>query len=149
VNSVTAKQLHFIRCALDTCQPVAKRKCMLGFCYRPAMPSLVRSWLLLLAVFLCCCSISRAQHMNSADAPCRSVAVTIAMENCFDKAYKAADGGLNQLYSQISKVLQPDDLPTVKSSATPLDTISRRDLYGREQPLQRWHCFNSGLFSLP
>jgi uncharacterized protein YecT (DUF1311 family) len=48
--------------------------------------------------------------MNSAGAPCRDVAITIAMENCFDKAYKTADSGLNQMYSQISKVLQPDDL---------------------------------------
>jgi uncharacterized protein YecT (DUF1311 family) len=36
------------------------------------------------------------------------------MENCFDKAYKAADGGLNQLYGQISQVLQPDDLQRLK-----------------------------------
>jgi uncharacterized protein YecT (DUF1311 family) len=78
------------------------------------MIALVRSWLLLLAAFLCYDSIARAQHMNSADAPCRNVAVTIAMENCFDKAYKAADSRLNQMYSQISKVLQPDDLQRLK-----------------------------------
>ena len=78
------------------------------------MITLVRTWLLLLAVFLCCGSIARAQHMNSASAPCRNVAVTVAMENCFDKAYKAADSGLNQTYSQISKVLQPDDLQRLK-----------------------------------
>jgi len=63
------------------------------------------SWLLLLTAFLCYDSMARAQHMNSAGAPCRNVAITIAMENCFDKAYKAADSGLNQIYSQISKVL--------------------------------------------
>ena len=74
----------------------------------------VRSWLLLLAAFLCYDSIASAQHMNSAGAPCRNVAVTIAMENCFDKAYKAADSGLNQTYSQISKVLQTDDLERLK-----------------------------------
>ena len=73
------------------------------------MISLVRSWLLLVSVFLCYGSIARAQHMNSADAPCRNIAVTLAMENCFDKAYRAADSALNQKYSQISKVLQPDD----------------------------------------
>ena len=75
---------------------------------------LVRSWLLLLAAFICYDSAAKAQHMNSADAPCRNVAVTIAMENCFDRAYKAADSGLNQTYSQISKVLQPDDLQRLK-----------------------------------
>jgi uncharacterized protein YecT (DUF1311 family) len=78
------------------------------------MITLVRSWLLLLAAFICYDSIARAQHMNSAGAPCRNVAVTLAMENCFDKAYKAADRGLNQTYSQISKVLQPDELEQLK-----------------------------------
>jgi uncharacterized protein YecT (DUF1311 family) len=78
------------------------------------MITLVRSWLLLLAAFICYDSVARAQHMNSAGAPCRNVAMTIAMENCFDKAYKAADSGLNQMYSQISKVLQSDDLQRLK-----------------------------------
>ena len=85
-----------------------------GFCYRAAMITLVRSWLLLFAAFLCFDSIARAQHMNSASAPCRNVAITVAMENCFDRAYKAADRGLNQMYSQISKVLQADDLQRLK-----------------------------------
>ena len=80
------------------------------------MVTLVRSWLLLLAVFLCFDSFARAQHMNAATAPCRNVAVTLAMENCFDKAYKAADSGLNQTYSQISKVLQPNDLEQLKAA---------------------------------
>ncbi|WP_406704242.1 lysozyme inhibitor LprI family protein [Tunturibacter empetritectus] len=74
----------------------------------------VRCWLLLLATFICSGTIARAQHMNSASAPCRNVVVTVAMENCFDKAYKAADVGLNQRYSQISKVLQADDLQRLK-----------------------------------
>ncbi len=78
------------------------------------MITLVRFRLLLLAVFICSGSIVRAQHMNSADAPCRNVAVTLAMENCFDKAYKTADSGMNQMYSQISKVLQPDDMQRLK-----------------------------------
>jgi len=78
------------------------------------MITLVRSWLLLLAAFIGYDSIARAQHMNSVGAPCRNVAVTLAMENCFDKAYKAADSGLNQTYSQISKVLQPDELEQLK-----------------------------------
>jgi uncharacterized protein YecT (DUF1311 family) len=85
-----------------------------GFCYRAAMITHVRSWLLLLTAFICCDSVARAQHMNSAGAPCRNVSVTLAMENCFDKAYKAADGELNQMYNQISKVLQPDDLERLK-----------------------------------
>jgi uncharacterized protein YecT (DUF1311 family) len=78
------------------------------------MVTLVRSWLLLLAVFVGYDCIARAQHMNSAGAPCRNVAVTLAMENCFDKAYKAADSALNQMYGQISKVVQPDELQQLK-----------------------------------
>jgi uncharacterized protein YecT (DUF1311 family) len=86
----------------------------LGFCYRATMITIVRSWLLLLASFLCFDTIARAQHMTSESAPCRNAAITVAMENCFDKAYRAADSGLNQMYSQISKVLQPDDLERLK-----------------------------------
>ena len=52
--------------------------------------------------------------MNSASAPCRNVVVTLALENCFDKGYKAADRGLNERYSQISKVLGADDLQRLK-----------------------------------
>jgi uncharacterized protein YecT (DUF1311 family) len=78
------------------------------------MITFVRPWLLLLAAFICYDSIARAQHMNSADAPCRNVAITVAIANCFDKAYRAADRGLNQTYSRISKVLQPDDLERLK-----------------------------------
>jgi uncharacterized protein YecT (DUF1311 family) len=78
------------------------------------MITLVRSWLLLLAVFIGYDSIARAQHMNSAGAPCRNVAVTLAMENCFDRGYKAADKALNQKYGEISKVLQPDELQQLK-----------------------------------
>ncbi len=78
------------------------------------MLTLVRFWLLLLAVLIGCGSVARAQHMNAADAPCRNVAVTVAIENCFDKAYKAADSTLNQKYGQISNVLQADDLRRLK-----------------------------------
>jgi uncharacterized protein YecT (DUF1311 family) len=76
----------------------------------------VRSCLFLLAAFLSYDSISRAQHMNSPGAPCRNVAVTLAIENCFDKQYRAADSELNQRYSQITKVLQPDDVERLKAS---------------------------------
>jgi uncharacterized protein YecT (DUF1311 family) len=80
------------------------------------MMTLTRSWLVLLAMFIGYDSNAKAQHMNSADAPCRNVSVTVAMENCFDQAYKAADSKLNQKYSQISKVLQPDDLQRLKAA---------------------------------
>ena len=82
----------------------------LGFCYRAGMITLARSWLLLLAALICYNSLAKAQHMNSPQAPCQNIAVTVAIENCFDKAYRAADSTLNQKYNQITKVLQPDDL---------------------------------------
>lgn len=54
--------------------------------------------------------------MNSETAPCRNVVVTLEMENCFDKAYRANDSELNQTYRQISKVLQADDLERLKAA---------------------------------
>jgi uncharacterized protein YecT (DUF1311 family) len=38
------------------------------------------------------------------------------MENCFDKAYRAADSELNQRYGQIATVLQPDELEQLKAA---------------------------------
>ena len=78
------------------------------------MITLARSWLLLLAALICYNSLAKAQHMNSAGAPCQNIAVTVAIENCFDKAYRAADSALNQKYNQITKVLQPDDLERLR-----------------------------------
>jgi uncharacterized protein YecT (DUF1311 family) len=80
------------------------------------MISLARSWLLVLALFICWKSNAEAQHMNSPHAPCRNVSITVAMENCFDQAYKSADSILNQQYSRISKILQPDDLERLKAA---------------------------------
>ena len=80
------------------------------------MITLARAGLLLLAIFVCYDSDAKAQHMNFAGAPCRNVSITVAMENCFDQAYKTADSTLNQKYSQISKVLQPDDLQRLKAA---------------------------------
>ena len=78
------------------------------------MIPLVRSWLLLLTALVGCGSVARAQHMNSAGAPCKNVVVTQAMGECFNRAYRAADRGMNQMYSQIAKVLQPDELEQLK-----------------------------------
>jgi uncharacterized protein YecT (DUF1311 family) len=80
-----------------------------GFCYCAAMASPIRSGLLLLATYVCSHSIGEAQHMNAADAPCQKTSgVTIALDNCFASAYRAADAQLNQLYKQIRQVLTPD-----------------------------------------
>ena len=80
-----------------------------GFCYRAAMTSPIRSGLLLVAICICSCSIAEAQHMNAASAPCQKTSgVTIALDNCFARAHRAADDQLNQLYKQIRQVLTLD-----------------------------------------
>ncbi len=107
------------------------------------MITLTRSWLLLLTIFICYGSNAKAQHMNSADAPCRNVSITVAMENCFDQAYKAADSKLNQKYSQISKVLQPDDLQQLR--AAQLLWIQFRDATCAAES----HLYNGGTASAP
>jgi uncharacterized protein YecT (DUF1311 family) len=74
------------------------------------MISPLRSGLLLVAISICSCAIAKAQHMNAADAPCQKTSgVTIALDNCFARAYRAADGQMNQLYKQIRQVLTPDE----------------------------------------
>src|SRR5580704_3025154 len=73
------------------------------------MISPIRSGLFLVAICICFCSIAEAQHMNAAGAPCQKTGgVTIALDNCFARAYRAADDQLNQLYKQIRQVLTPD-----------------------------------------
>ncbi len=73
------------------------------------MTSPIRSGLLLVAICICSCSIAEAQHMNAAGAPCQKTSgVTIALDNCFARAYRTADDQLNQLYKQIRQVLTPD-----------------------------------------
>jgi uncharacterized protein YecT (DUF1311 family) len=74
------------------------------------MASPIRSGLLWLAICICACSTAQAQHMNAAGAPCQKTSgVTNALDNCFAKAYKAADDQMNQLYKQIRQVLTPDE----------------------------------------
>ena len=73
------------------------------------MTSPIRSGLLLLATCICSCSIAEAQHMNAPGAPCQKTSgVTLALDNCFARTYRAADDQLNQLYKQIRQVLTPD-----------------------------------------
>jgi uncharacterized protein YecT (DUF1311 family) len=74
------------------------------------MTSAIRSGLLLLATCICSCPIAETQHMNAVGAPCQKTSgVTLALANCFDRRYRAADDQLNQLYKQIRQVLTPDE----------------------------------------
>jgi len=58
-------------------------------------------------------SVSCAQSMNDDNDPCAKLVSTAEMSGCFDKAYKAADRELNQLYGRIQKVLHPDELASL------------------------------------
>ena len=88
----------------------APRVPLKGFCYCAAMTAPIRSGLLLLATCICSFSIAEAQHMNAAGAPCQKTSgVTIALDNCFARTYRAADDQLNQLYKQIRQVLTPEE----------------------------------------
>src|ERR1700761_1537263 len=71
----------------------------------PLLPSTVT----LFAAFAFCCVLAEAQHMNARDAPCQGIGVTIALDNCFNKAYRTADRELNQFYQQIRQVLKPEE----------------------------------------
>lgn len=74
------------------------------------MTSHILSGILLLATGVCSCSIAEAQHMNAAGAPCqKSSGISVSLDNCFGRAYRAADGQLNQVYKQIRQVLTPDE----------------------------------------
>jgi uncharacterized protein YecT (DUF1311 family) len=58
-------------------------------------------------------TVSCAQSMNDANEPCAKIVSTAEMSGCFDKAYKAADRELNELYGRIQKVLHPDELASL------------------------------------
>jgi uncharacterized protein YecT (DUF1311 family) len=74
------------------------------------MTSPILPGILVLATCICSCSNAEAQHMNAAGAPCQKTnGVTIALDNCFARTYRAADDQLNQLYKQIRQVLTSDE----------------------------------------
>lgn len=51
-----------------------------------------------------------SQSMNAAGSPCANAGSTTAAVECFDKAFKAADRELNDLYGRIQKILDPGEL---------------------------------------
>ena len=59
---------------------------------------------------------AHAQHLNSADAPCRNVTITVDVANCFSKAAKDADRKLNEIYGKVLSVLQTDDQQKLRAS---------------------------------
>jgi len=63
-----------------------------------------------------CLTTARAQHMNSSEAPCRNVTITVEVANCFSKAAKDADRKLNETYAQVLSVLQTNDQQKLRAS---------------------------------
>ena len=54
--------------------------------------------------------------MNSSEAPCRNVTITVEVANCFSKAAKDADRKLNETYAQVLSVLQTNDQQKLRAS---------------------------------
>ena len=52
---------------------------------------------------------SLAQHMNAADAPCRSAGSNAEETQCFVTASQAADKRLNETYTRVRQALSPDE----------------------------------------
>ena len=63
-----------------------------------------------------CPRIAHAQHMNSPKAPCRNVATTVDVSNCFGIASKDADRKLNQVYAQVLSSLQAEDQQNLRAA---------------------------------
>jgi uncharacterized protein YecT (DUF1311 family) len=57
-----------------------------------------------------------AQHMNAPNAPCRNVAVTVDVANCFSEEGKKADTEMNRLYQSILKGLEPEDASRLRDA---------------------------------
>jgi uncharacterized protein YecT (DUF1311 family) len=54
--------------------------------------------------------------MNSPKAPCRNVATTVDVSNCFGIASKDADRKLNQVYAQVLSSLQAEDQQNLRAA---------------------------------
>jgi len=80
---------------------------------------------------------SFSQHMNAADAPCRSSVITTDAVKCFRDAVRTADGELNLVYGRINRVLEASGQQILRSAERAWlryrDTacLAERDLYGQ------------------
>lgn len=93
--------------------------------------------LLMIVPLLAVCRTVPAQHMNSAEAPCRDKVSTAAIAECFHTAGKTEDAQLNQLYSKIMGNLQMDDRRGLRTAERlwvqlrDATCAAERGLYGR------------------
>lgn len=54
--------------------------------------------------------------MNAPGETCAASGSTADIESCFDKAYRSADAELNALYARIQKVVEGEELATLKQA---------------------------------
>ena len=93
--------------------------------------------LFLLANCLFLSGNSAAQHMNAADAPCRSPASNAEETLCFITASKAADKQMNQTYTRVRQVLSPDEQQDLQQAQRlwlkfrDANCSAERNLYGQ------------------
>lgn len=101
---------HYVRCRAPSLRRLAifLNELAIGVCYLALMIRFARGIFMCFG-FLSCLTVAHAQHMNSSEAPCRNVAITVDVVNCFGESGKVADSKLNQTYVQILSVLQADD----------------------------------------
>ncbi|HEX6773866.1 MAG TPA: hypothetical protein VF126_17655 [Acidobacteriaceae bacterium] len=76
---------------------------------------MLASLLALLVIFVSL-QAANTQHMNSPEAPCRHVVITVEMANCFAHARERADHDLNAFYEQVRTKL-PDEFPYLKKQS--------------------------------
>jgi len=84
-------------------------------CYRPSIKQ-IPYFIGLGLGFFSCFTTAHAQHMNSPEAHCRNLTVTVELANCFSNSAKDADRKLNETYAQVLTVLQADDQQKLRSS---------------------------------
>jgi|FEC22Drversion2_1045045.scaffolds.fasta_scaffold00974_3 uncharacterized protein YecT (DUF1311 family) len=66
--------------------------------------------------FAAACPPSMAQHMNAADAPCRSGSANAQISQCFSAAYQDADKKLNDVYRRVVATLGPEDQKALQAA---------------------------------
>jgi uncharacterized protein YecT (DUF1311 family) len=73
-----------------------------------------KDWLFTFLLLASICNSARSQRMNDPDAPCKDKVVTVESANCLYTAWKKADQNLNDIYSAVRRVLEPDEIENLR-----------------------------------
>ncbi len=71
---------------------------------------------LVATAFAAGCPPSMGQHMNAADAPCRSGSSNAQISQCFAAAYQDADKKLNDVYRRVLATLGPEHQKSLQAA---------------------------------